>query len=354
VPRVLNHHPLPVNLSYVPPPSAQQAVAMMPSQVIVGQQVLPSIDPSRFNPPRQVPDYHGGEYMEQRPSYTPPPVVMEQRPSYTPPPVLTMGQHVQMGVPGGQPTEPALMASTAKVCPQHIVQQLQQQQQHGLVIGQTPSYVPPPVQVIQNSPSYMPPVLGQPQGDAAATSVQMPAVVPTQQGPSITTLPSHEHMLAQGAAVGLAPMHPQQVLQPMMAPCGQPHMVPTQMVLPTMGFPTIGMMPSAPPSSLGLVAHGALANGNFMQPAGSLGVVPQGALPQQGMPPSMLGAAPQMQQQLMSGQIGAFPQMPGQQLSGQLHPGIGAPFPSVVQGMEAQHMAMAMASPMTHPSAGVL
>merc|ERR1719189_3384180 len=126
-----------------------------------------------------------------------------------------MGQHVQMGVPGGQPTEPALMASTTKVSPQHLVQQLQQQ--HGLVIGQTPSYVPPPVQVMQNSPSYMPPVLGQPQGDASATSVQMPAVVPTQQGPSITTLPSQEHMLAQGAAVGLAPMPPQQVLQPMTA-----------------------------------------------------------------------------------------------------------------------------------------
>jgi len=201
----------------------------------------------------------------------------------------------------------------------------------------------------------VPPVLGQPQGDAFATSVQMPAVVPTQQGPSITTLPSQEHMLAQGAAVGLAPMHPQQVLQPMMAPCGQPHMVPTQMGLPTMGFPTIGMMPGAPPSSMGLVAPGALANGNFMQPAGSLGVVPQGALPQQGMPPSMLGAAPQMQQQLMSGQIGAFPQMPGQQLTGQLHPGmgVGALFPTVVQGMEAQHMGMVMALQTAHPGATV-
>merc|ERR1719410_2150676 len=102
--------------------------------------------------------------------------------------------------------EPALMASTAKVSPQHIAQQLQQQQQqqqqqqHGVVVGQTPSYVPPPVQVMQNSPSYMPPVLGQPQGDASATSVQMPAVVPTQQGPSITTLPSQEHMLVQQQA----------------------------------------------------------------------------------------------------------------------------------------------------------
>merc|ERR1719410_2237112 len=199
VPRVLNHNPLPVNLSYVPPPSAQQAVAMMPSQVIVGQPGVLPVNPSQFNPPRQVPDYPVGEYMEQRPSYTPPPVVMEQRPSYTPPPVLTMGQHVQMGVPGGQQMEPALMASTAKVSPQHIAQQLQQQQQQQ-VVGQTLSYVPPPVQVMQNSPSYIPPVLGQPQVDAAATSVQMPAVVPTQQGPSITTLPSQEHMLVQQQA----------------------------------------------------------------------------------------------------------------------------------------------------------
>jgi hypothetical protein len=90
VPRVLNHHPLPVNLSYVPPPSAQQAVAMMPSQVVVGQPGVLPVNPSQFNPPRQVPDYPVGEYMEQRPSYTPPPVVMEQRPSYTPPPVRQM------------------------------------------------------------------------------------------------------------------------------------------------------------------------------------------------------------------------------------------------------------------------
>eukprot|EP00747_Dinoflagellata_sp_TGD_P103014 gnl/TRDRNA2_/TRDRNA2_168831_c2_seq2.p1 gnl/TRDRNA2_/TRDRNA2_168831_c2~~gnl/TRDRNA2_/TRDRNA2_168831_c2_seq2.p1 ORF type:complete len:402 (+),score=68.89 gnl/TRDRNA2_/TRDRNA2_168831_c2_seq2:79-1284(+) len=95
--------PMPVNLSYVPPPTMQ--VGGPPQHILPGQQIIRGAgvdssvrqvyggpppasltsDPSLFNPPRQMPY---GMPQEQRPSYTPPPVV--QRPSYTPPPVMFM------------------------------------------------------------------------------------------------------------------------------------------------------------------------------------------------------------------------------------------------------------------------
>lgn len=99
--------PMPINLSYVPPPApghvptrsslgrgSQQEirVAARPqphrgptrSPTVAAPPATLMTDPALFNPPRQYP--MGGSVVEQRPSYTPPPVLERRIPSYTPPP----------------------------------------------------------------------------------------------------------------------------------------------------------------------------------------------------------------------------------------------------------------------------
>eukprot|EP00927_Polykrikos_kofoidii_P008288 TRINITY_DN13433_c0_g4_i1.p1 TRINITY_DN13433_c0_g4~~TRINITY_DN13433_c0_g4_i1.p1 ORF type:complete len:583 (+),score=133.73 TRINITY_DN13433_c0_g4_i1:141-1889(+) len=150
-----NYQSMPVNLSYVPPPSmVGSSMAMAPGQMVQGVQRYPAapsslaVDPEKFNPPRQMPGAPGGaenltyEY-QQRPSYVPPPMsVMEQRPSWTPLPQVAMPQGM---------ANPTMLQTTTTVQSQHLGQQI--------VVGQSPSYVPPPAmpQVVQNNNSYVPP-----------------------------------------------------------------------------------------------------------------------------------------------------------------------------------------------------
>jgi hypothetical protein len=182
VSRTVAQYQQPVNLSYVPPPAHVGAsVAMAPGQVprptYAGAPSSMAVDPSQFNPPRQIPGMCPEGVYDQRPSYTPPPMpVMEQRPSWTPMP-CNMPQVIP-GVPQG------LLASTAKVQPHQIAGQL-------YAVQQSPSYVPPPVgmPVMQQNPSYVPaPVPGPLDG----ASVQLPAGL-AAQGPSINTLPQQLH-----------------------------------------------------------------------------------------------------------------------------------------------------------------
>lgn len=155
----------PVNLSYVPPPAMgvhpHGSTSMLPGPC--------QMDPSRFNPPRSY--ISGPSSIDQHSSYTPPPVMMEQRPSYIPMPEVL-------------PPNP------------------------GLLMGQTASYVPPPMHVLQQqqqqSPSYVPPVA-------------MPMTGPSLDGPgpSINTLPQPGHAFgpasqpAAGCGVPCLTAHPQ-------------------------------------------------------------------------------------------------------------------------------------------------
>jgi len=152
--------PMPVALSYVPPPAVTiegHPSYQPPPMAMMTQQQRPSYQP----PP--VP-------LVQRHSYTPPPVsIAQQRPSYTPPPGVVATNHLVMPnmVQGGCPitTAPLPMAP---------------QQHH--------SYVPPPAAGVVQSSSYVPPVQPLP-GFApppGGGSLHMPAA----QGPSITTLPT--------------------------------------------------------------------------------------------------------------------------------------------------------------------
>merc|ERR1719343_1187457 len=120
--------------------------------------------------------------MEQRHSYTPPPVQMIQSPpSYTPPPQMTVMEQRPSYTPLPQmQMQPAMMATTAKVQPQQFA--------GPMVIGQTPSYVPPPAMqmpIMQNNPSYVPPPA---MPVMEGPSVQLPAGFPAPS-PSINTLP---------------------------------------------------------------------------------------------------------------------------------------------------------------------
>lgn len=173
----------PVNLSYVPPPvmgvNPQGSTSMLPCP---GQ-----MDSSRFNPPRAY--IPGPPSIDQQPSYTPPPVMMEQRPSYIPMPEVL-------------PPNPAMQA--------------------GPLMGQTASYVPPPMHVVQQqqqqSPSYVPPVA-------------MPMTGPSLDGPgpSINTLPQPGH------AFGPASQPP--------VGCGVPCFAPHQQVSPGQPGNNFGGMP---------------------------------------------------------------------------------------------------------------
>mmetsp|Transcript_15559 Transcript_15559/g.34624 ORF Transcript_15559/g.34624 Transcript_15559/m.34624 type:complete len:548 (-) Transcript_15559:58-1701(-) len=225
VPRTYVQQPTSVNLSYVPPPVAGNAsLTMAPGQVL-GPSGL-AMDPARFNPPRQMPGYPGGETMlDQRPSYTPPPVtVMGQRPSYTPLPGETMGGPAMQMVLGPH-GEMGLMASTAAVQPQQLPPHV--------VLGQTPSYVPPPVTMIQNRPSYVPPEVGT-QGTQMAQGAPVRMLPPqyvTAPGQPPGQLPMA--MMGQPMAgmppqgmVGAPPMMPMvQAAMPMMSPAGLPPQV---------------------------------------------------------------------------------------------------------------------------------
>mmetsp|Transcript_15560 Transcript_15560/g.34632 ORF Transcript_15560/g.34632 Transcript_15560/m.34632 type:complete len:548 (-) Transcript_15560:58-1701(-) len=224
VPRTYVQQPATVNLSYVPPPVSGNASLSMPGQVL-GPAGL-AMDPARFNPPRQMPGYPGGETMlDQRPSYTPPPVtVMGQRPSYTPLPGETMGGPAMQMVLGPH-GEMGLMASTAAVQPQQLPPHV--------VLGQTPSYVPPPVTMIQNRPSYVPPEVGT-QGTQMAQGAPVRMLPPqyvTAPGQPPGQLPMA--MMGQPMAgmppqgmVGAPPMMPMvQAAMPMMSPAGLPPQV---------------------------------------------------------------------------------------------------------------------------------
>jgi len=263
--------PMPVNLSYVPPPVAGvNSVAMAPGQVI-----LPAGAPLGAPVP--------GAVMENRPSYTPPPVaVMENRPSYTPLP--------QGAAPMVMPT----------------------------VLGaQGPSYVPPPVSVMQNPPSYVPP---------PAPGVAMVGTMPagmTQGGPSITTIPSQVAHGQPGAPVPPPHMVPVGGLPPpphiQLGGVGVP-MQPIQMqppgvpgLQPPMPGQPMGMM-MGPPIGVPMGAHamgpplgGVAMMGGCLQPGAPMpGMMPGMSL--MGMPPQMPGAAPAGFPQ--PGMMGA-PQMPG-------------------------------------------
>jgi len=295
-----NQH-MPVNLSYVPPPAANSAtVGMPPGQVLVpGQQgsVLQPGAAAAFNPPRQDPGgFAGGE---NRPSYTPPGHMVENRPSYTPlPHTLPAGTIL----PNGQVT----------IDPNQLMGSHQGQvQQRHMVVNQSPSYVPPPM---QNSPSYVPPPQGGP----------MPAGGPvmTASGPSITTMPPQagmpqhmQHMqpgmpqpLFQPMGPGHSPFHQPQLGMPPQQPLGAPMMHFGHMgqaiggqgglVFPGVGAPT-GMHPGM---------HPGMPMPQQMQQPGLQYHYPQGMQP--GQPQHMMPGQP-MPQHMM-------PMQPGQPPAGMM------------------------------------
>mmetsp|Transcript_37898 Transcript_37898/g.85462 ORF Transcript_37898/g.85462 Transcript_37898/m.85462 type:complete len:514 (-) Transcript_37898:68-1609(-) len=233
VPRTYVQQPATVNLSYVPPPVSGNASLSMPGQVL-GPAGL-AMDPARFNPPRQMPGYPGGDViLDQRASYTPPPgMVMEQRPSYTPLPAEALGSPpLQVLGPHG---ERGLMASMANMQPQQLPPHV--------VPSQTPSYVPPPVTtLVQNRPSYVPPVVGM-QGSQAAPVMMLPPQYVTAPGqpPMHMMGPPVVGMPPQGM-VGAPPMTPMgHVAMPMMPG----HMLQGHMAPPGYMGPPVGQVPMA-------------------------------------------------------------------------------------------------------------
>eukprot|EP00440_Ansanella_granifera_P069695 gb/GFBE01075617.1/.p1 GENE.gb/GFBE01075617.1/~~gb/GFBE01075617.1/.p1 ORF type:complete len:554 (+),score=65.34 gb/GFBE01075617.1/:1-1662(+) len=288
-------HAMPVNLSYVPPPvSGPHGMAPAPGQV----------DPSRFNPPRQDPAIYAQPMlpgrpsqlppaMEQRPSYTPPPVsTMEQRPSYIPMPQVLPGPMVH-GMTG--PMSMDAMMGAPKV-----------------IMGQTSSYVPPPMPMVQpNGASYVPPV-------AMATTQTGPAM--DGQGPSITTLPT-----AQTAAPMQHPGMPaghQMMTGPTMPMSGYGGMPTAMQPMPQLGF-TAGQPlhqmaihgQQGPGMHLG--HSGPMSHMQPMQPAMGSAMGPCGI---QMMAPSGLG--PQMHPQPLGGGFMGQPSMlggPGMPPMGMMH-----------------------------------
>jgi len=347
--------PLPVNLSYVPPPMAgHTSVSTLPGQV----------DPARFNPPRQdpgmyFPPMHPGmqrpshlhPVLDQRPSYTPPPVqTMEQQPSYVPmPQVFPQQPMMSLGFPqtshgmqmGGHRAsmpvlDPSLMGTSGKV-----------------MMTQTPSYVPPPMPMPQqNNPSWVPPV-----------AVGAPQAHPVERGPSITTLPNGLQQPMMQPVLGQPPMgfmgHGPMMggMPPQMAytmpslgfsqmshgmPMGGPMGFPQPLAMP-MGHPMMHPHPamgssSGPGGQQMMFGPGApvMAHPQFMmgppQPMGGMlphgygpppmeGLVGMRGMPMQGMGPGMppmqhyqpppfhQRQQPQQHQQQQSGQEGPIPPM---------------------------------------------
>eukprot|EP00931_Biecheleriopsis_adriatica_P078576 TRINITY_DN5200_c0_g1_i2.p1 TRINITY_DN5200_c0_g1~~TRINITY_DN5200_c0_g1_i2.p1 ORF type:complete len:531 (-),score=104.09 TRINITY_DN5200_c0_g1_i2:108-1700(-) len=287
--QVLPHvmpHPMPVNLSYVPPPAVgPTSMSMAPGQV----------DPARFNPPRQDPGLYSQPLLsqrpsqlpaafEQRPSYTPPPAnVMEQRPSYVPMPQVLPAHPVMHGMTGPMPAiDPNALAATGKV-----------------IVGQTPSYVPPPVALPQQQHSYVPPVaMGMQSGPAHAFDLQAPiaTVMPADKGPSIHTLPPSAPTgpcgpIAQPhpAACNLhmaAPMAPVSHGMPcgfnaMTSPAALPQVgIGFPQLAPPMGHPSMSMGPM-----IGVPGHPQLGSG-FMPHQPPMGSTGMPSMP--GMPGMML------------------------------------------------------------------
>jgi len=255
--------PSPVNLSYVPPPvmgvHPQGSTSILPGP---GQ-----MDSSRFNPPRAY--LPGPPSIDQHPSYTPP-IMMEQRPSYIPMPEV---------LPVMQP---------------------------GPLMGQTASYVPPPMHVVQQqqqqSPSYVPPVA-------------MPMTGPSLDGPgpSINTLPQPGHAFGPGT-------------QPPVG-CGVPCFAPLHQVSPGHPGNNFGGMPPM-----------------------------AAAMPQIGLGPCPFGSLPQLGQQLLQFQqgsgcghrppaMGCYPGMGPGGVMGQ--PNLGG---GMMPGMGPEAMPVPGVHPGSHPT----
>lgn len=260
--------PMPVNLSYVPPP-ANSSVTMAPGQIQYGAPVPAPLsmatDPSLFNPPRQMPD--GLMYMEQQPSYTPPPVhVMEQRPSYTPLPQPQVFMHDQrpsytpppVMTYQAPPQQPQLMStSSTKVQPGYLGQP---------VLAQSPSYVPPPEQgvapvpYVSNGPSYVPPPVAMgataPAQGADQASVQLPAgLIGQGPAPSISAVPQQPIPMASytgGFSLGGATM-PMPITATLAQPApGPPHYMGSYSLgQPGYGQATLAQPAPGPPPSMG-------------------------------------------------------------------------------------------------------
>lgn len=303
--------------------------------------------------------------IDQRPSYTPPPVALmgqEQRPSYTPlPQVITAGPAMQ-GMPRviGPVIDPGLMATTGKV---------QHQQLAGQITQQSPSYVPPPVTIMQNSHSYVPPVQMQGmqttvQYDGTiigSSTAQLPA-----QGPSITTLPTQQQpqqMMGMG---------PPQMGMPPQGPGGMmPGSMPPPMQMGSTGLPPIGLQPlSLPPMGFAGNQMGQPMGPGNMSPTNQLGSSPSFMQPGMmgGMQPG-LGMMGNMPGQSMMGGMGQMPgpgqmqgQMPpmgGQMPYGQIGMGCpgscpgGIPYPSMMPGLDAGGMNCPMQPGISHGPDGM-
>jgi len=250
--------------SYVPPPTVQQ----------------PSLTarPSYTPPPvvERMPSYTPTPVVvrESRPSYTPPPVaVLEQRPSYTPLPQILAGgvshSHPSGGASHSHPVarvsrptpEASIMATTVSIQPQQIVQQLG--------AGQAASYVPPPATIVQASPSYIPPVLPVAYPQAGQEGVA--------SGPSITTLPPQDQMIALpqlGAHAGMPAQGSMAASMPGMGMHQMTHQVGSPMAAHTIGIPPMnlqGMQFFQPQIGLPPLAHGLMGTPPLVQPMGFQG-----------------------------------------------------------------------------------
>jgi len=192
--------PMPVNLSYVPPPTYSappQHGQPMPMLGSVARMAYPQQqgimqDPSLFNPQRALPDIQmpmGGV-----PSYTPPPasMVQENRPSYTPLP--------QVPPPMAYAAPPPPMAYAA---PPQVISAMQPMMGP---MGQTASYVPPPVFAAHP-------------GMGMAMPQQASYVPPPVMMPSISTMPP-----MGGSVMGLPPMAHPMAGPPMAQYMGPPSM----------------------------------------------------------------------------------------------------------------------------------
>jgi len=254
--------PMPVNLSYVPPPQPGMVAAMPPGHVMIhpghpGPGTAPMIFP---------------QMMEQRHSYTPPPVmVLEQRPSYTPPPVgMVENRPSYTPLPQGfahTAPAPTMTAGTVHAAPPMILQQ-------------TPSYVPPPVMQVMPGmtmptamapgPSIMslPPPGPQPQHGMTWPG-HMAGTIPAQMPPGSVAGPPVVHQVT-GAPQPMVYHHP----------AGVP-----------MGMPMVQQPPMG--SYMGAPMHGACVHPGMPPP---MAVYPGGPPMQPGMPGAhMAGYPPQLQ-----------------------------------------------------------
>lgn len=294
--------PLPVNLSYVPPPAAAStSMQMAPGQVILAGQ--------------------------QRPSYTPPPVSIVDRPSYTPlPQGMQAGQPMPMAAPATLASDPSQFNPPRQI-PYMVQDGLEQRPSYTPppilpqigqpVVGQTASYVPPPMPVIRNSPSYVPPpaMPMMPVVQRSPSFVPPPAAI-TMAPPVTYAAPTPDVMgtttsvtyPAQCNSTASVPMDPTSVQFHQHTALGMP--------ASTMGAPMMGTMPGAAysytahqPQPMGImpsVEYG-VPGLSMMQPQ-----VQQYGAP---APPSLgaVGAAPPMgsamQPQIAPGGMQAFPGM---------------------------------------------